>query len=929
MVIADGNGLVHAYKANGTEAAGWPVHTLPISLPAGANAYGRGDIGTPVYGAILTGSPAIADLDADGSPEIAAGDIEGNLYVWTATGKLRPGFPVRGNPAFSEEPGCQETGTRPACDDYAPADVRDVLNNVDRGFTAHPAAADLDPSTPGIELVVGSNDGHIYAFRADGTLVPGWPVLLRDPATVQAVHPVTHKVSYVAGSNARFGRKVITTPSVGDVDGDGDIEVAVNVNEQYEEEPNWSTVRAPSLQAVAALEPPGNTRTYLLHHDGTNHPPSEAQVETAHPDDHAYVEGWPVKIGMVVLELLPYVGEGSDGSPVMADIDDDGVLEIMTASIAGPPYALRADGSSVYPAQPGAGYTTMAIEKADGGEGSVQTDFPAIAALGGGVVGRLAPAAPLSFAMGAAGLKRLLDVVLPEQQLGAEDHIAAWNTRTGSFEPGFPALMNDLQFFNTPAIADVTGDDRAEVLQSSAMYDLRAYGAGGMPPAGGWPKFTGGWSVATPGTGDLDGDGLLDVALPTREGNLFVWRTEGTACQTQEWPKFQGNLHNTGAYGVDAKRPGKPTIDSVDPSGSILVRPSGDDGVCGTASAYRVRVDGMDVEGEPPPASAGTQQRIEAGGLPEKFVTVTVQMLDEAGNVSMASTFGVDNRPAGSDDPADIPPPSSDAATRPGDDPTLNADASPSPSPGYRMVATDGGIFAFGSASFEGSTGDLRLNKPILGMAQTPSERGYWLAASDGGVFTFGDATFHGSTGDVPLNEAIVGMAATPSGDGYWLVAGDGGVFTFGDAGFFGSTGDIRLNKPIVGMAPTPTGQGYWLVASDGGIFTFGDAAFFGSTGDIRLNKPIVGMAATPSGRGYRFVATDGGIFAFGDAGFFGSTGAMRLNQAIVGMENTRTGNGYWLVAADGGVFTFGDATFLGSTGNIRLNKPVVGIDGG
>jgi hypothetical protein len=83
------------------------------------------------------------------------------------------------------------------------------------------------------------------------------------------------------------------------------------------------------------------------------------------------------------------------------------------------------------------------------------------------------------------------------------------------------------------------------------------------------------------------------------------------------------------------------------------------------------------------------------------------------------------------------------------------------------------------------------------------------------------DARFYGSTGAIALNKPIVGMAPTPTGNGYWLVASDGGIFTFGDARFYGSTGAIALNKPIVGMAPTPTGNGYWLVASDGGIFAY------------------------------------------------------------------------------------------------------------
>ena len=254
----------------------------------------------------------------------------------------------------------------------------------------------------------------------------------------------------------------------------------------------------------------------------------------------------------------------------------------------------------------------------------------------------------------------------------------------------------------------------------------------------------------------------------------------------------------------------------------------------------------------------------------------------------------------------------------------------PSPAPstatGYELVASDGGMFNFGGASFFGSLGSLHLNAPIVGMATTPLSRGYWLVGADGGVFNLGNASFYGSTGALTLNKPIVGMAATPGGKGYWLVASDGGIFAFGDAAFYGSTGALTLNKPIVGMAATPDGKGYWLVASDGGIFAFGDAAFYGSTGALTLNKPIVGMAATPDAVGYWLVASDGGIFAFGDAAFYGSTGALTLNRPIVGMAAEPGGVGYWLVASDGGIFAFGDADFYGSTGALTLNEPIVGM---
>jgi MYXO-CTERM domain-containing protein len=165
----------------------------------------------------------------------------------------------------------------------------------------------------------------------------------------------------------------------------------------------------------------------------------------------------------------------------------------------------------------------------------------------------------------------------------------------------------------------------------------------------------------------------------------------------------------------------------------------------------------------------------------------------------------------------------------------------------------------------------MTLNKPVVGMAPTPDGAGYWLVASDGGIFSFGDATFYGSAGGTTLNAPVVGMAARPTGKGYWLVAADGGIFSYGDAPFEGSAGGTTLNAPVVGMAVTASGAGYWLVASDGGIFTYGDAAFEGSAGGMSLNEPVAGMGRTVDGAGYWLVATDGGVFSYGDAPYLGN----------------------------------------------------------
>lgn len=245
--------------------------------------------------------------------------------------------------------------------------------------------------------------------------------------------------------------------------------------------------------------------------------------------------------------------------------------------------------------------------------------------------------------------------------------------------------------------------------------------------------------------------------------------------------------------------------------------------------------------------------------------------------------------------------------------------------PGYWIASPSGTVDGVGGASCAYTQGpfvnpdgcypndaNVTINGPVTGIVGAPGSKGYWLVASDGGVFAFGTAAFYGSMGGTHLNQPIVGMAATPDGKGYWLVASDGGVFAFGDAAYYGSMGGQHLNQPIVGITATADGKGYWIVASDGGVFSYGDAAFRGSLGGVPLNKPIVAVAAASDGSGYWLVASDGGVFAFG-APFLGSLGATTLSAPVVGMSPSPTGAGYYLVGADSAVYAFGNAQYLGA----------------
>jgi len=96
-------------------------------------------------------------------------------------------------------------------------------------------------------------------------------------------------------------------------------------------------------------------------------------------------------------------------------------------------------------------------------------------------------------------------------------------------------------------------------------------------------------------------------------------------------------------------------------------------------------------------------------------------------------------------------------------------------------------------------------------MLAGPGGGGYFLVASDGGMFSFGTTNFFGSLGGVPLKHPIVAAATTPDFGGYWMTDTAGVVSNFGDATNYGSAPSV-LFRPIVGMAEA-NGNGSFIGA--------------------------------------------------------------------------------------------------------------------
>jgi len=261
-----------------------------------------------------------------------------------------------------------------------------------------------------------------------------------------------------------------------------------------------------------------------------------------------------------------------------------------------------------------------------------------------------------------------------------------------------------------------------------------------------------------------------------------------------------------------------------------------------------------------------------------------------------------------------------------------SAPSPPSPSPGFWLSDTAGGVYSYGAA-FEGSLPGLAVTpvRPIVGMVGTADGAGYVMVGANGGVYSFGDARYAGSLPGLGISvNNVVGLALTPSGDGYWMVSNSGAVYAFGNAPYLGSLPGLHVtpSQPIVGIAATPDGRGYWLVAADGAVYAFGDAPYLGSLPGLHVTpaQPITAVAVTHDGKGYWMVGADGAIYAFGDAPYVGSLPGLgvRVSKPIIGIAPAGN-DGYWLFGSDGGTFAFGSAPYLGSAVGFTSGRSIGG----
>ena len=208
-------------------------------------------------------------------------------------------------------------------------------------------------------------------------------------------------------------------------------------------------------------------------------------------------------------------------------------------------------------------------------------------------------------------------------------------------------------------------------------------------------------------------------------------------------------------------------------------------------------------------------------------------------------------------------------------------------------MAADGGLFAFGDAGYHGSIPGLgiapagspgpapHLNAPIVGMVPSVDGRGYFMVASDGGVFAFGDAAFEGSCPGIGgCSGAAVAVVPDASGHGYWLVTQTGNVYPFGDAPRLGAPG--LGNSPVTSAVPSTIGNGYAILFADGTVDGYGTFQAVGGLLNLVTPSDPASAIFTDDSTGYWVATADGAVYPFGQTPKEGDMSGQHLNAPII-----------------------------------------------
>jgi hypothetical protein len=389
------------------------------------------------------------------------------------------------------------------------------------------------------------------------------------------------------------GRAVDSSPSLGDINGDGRDEIVVGCKDgkvhalDGQGRELWSYATGDTIESSPAI--------------GDINGDKRAEVIIGSTDGSVYalsggtlLPGWPVSTGGAVrstpaiadldgdlkddvivgssdgkvyayrgsgTDIIGWpvvVGGGVDSSPAVADVDGDGLAEVAVGADDGNVYLIDNDGKLV----PGWPVETRYYVRSSPAIGDIDNDGSLEVVVGSddfNVYAWKANGAPVpgwpvtteyklsiaSPALADLDGDKKLDVII-----GSGDNILyAWEGG-GAPLSGFPVQTNGRLYNSSPCVADINGDGSLDIIVGGEDTNLYIFDARGRADADS-PVALSGPCHSSPAVGDIDGDGLLELVVADGAGNLFAFDCKGSATlgRGSRWNEFHQSHWKAGVYG--------------------------------------------------------------------------------------------------------------------------------------------------------------------------------------------------------------------------------------------------------------------------------------------------------------------------------------------------------------------------------------------